>query len=298
MSARCALSHEQLMGFLKLAAFGDAFGARFENCGPNRGDRGDRDSLLFISDDTELTLATCEALMADGEPSPEGIAKALAAAFRHKRLPGLGAATAKALKDLSLGGHWALSGAKGEKSAGAGAAMRVGALAFFLNFEEDEDRRRLRDVCRLTHHHEEAYAGALAHCLGLQSVLEHGSITLDWVIPQLPDSQTRDRLRILNKGALGAVADFAERFGASGYVADTVPLAFLGALIAEKEGFEAVLWQFADLGGDVDTQAFLAGQILGLKHGAGFLEEEQWRRVVEAGRVEETGARFFRCFFY
>ena len=64
---------------------------------------------LCVSDDTQLTLATCEAICASGEVAPEQIAAAFLRWFRAGRLTGVGSATLKALCDLRAGAHWALA---------------------------------------------------------------------------------------------------------------------------------------------------------------------------------------------
>jgi hypothetical protein len=43
--------------------------------------------------------------------------------YNKGKLTGLGASTLKALRDLQVGAHWALSGWSGEYAAGNGAAM-------------------------------------------------------------------------------------------------------------------------------------------------------------------------------
>ena len=43
-----------------------------------------------------------------------------------------------------------------------GAAMRLAPLAFVLDSDRDDDRRTIRDVCRITHRNDEAYVGGLA----------------------------------------------------------------------------------------------------------------------------------------
>ncbi|MDF1666326.1 MAG: ADP-ribosylglycohydrolase family protein [Planctomycetota bacterium] len=287
------VSPDQIRGFFYAGAFGDAFGYRFENEGCESQDREDCHSLLSLSDDTQLTLATCEGLIESaGKVKPECIAASLARWFQERPLRGLGSSTAKALKELSLGGHWALVGAKGDRAAGAGAAMRVGPLAFFLDLKDARDRGVLRDCCRITHHHEEAYCGALAQCLALQSILKTGQLGLGAIIEELPDCVTRDRLTWLNKRPEATLKDFAEEFGATGYVADTVPLALAGALRMTQLGFEAVLWEFAELGGDVDTQCFLAAQCYGLQQGMGGLAQDQFERLIEKDLVEEHADGF------
>ena len=80
--------------------------------------------------------------------------------FGDGKVTGLGSSTLKALRDLQAGAHWALSGARGEYAAGNGAAMRAAPLAFFLDPAVDADRTRLRDIARITHHHDEAYVGS------------------------------------------------------------------------------------------------------------------------------------------
>lgn len=293
MRAKFTGSPDQIRGFFYASAFGDAFGYQFENRGAGVLDREERSSLLSISDDTQLTMATCEALIAEPEViTAESIAGHMALWFRDRPLRGLGSSTAKALKELALGGHWALVGAKGEKSAGCGAAMRVGPLAFFLDLSKDGDRALLRDVCRITHHHEEAYVGALAHCLALQSILKNREIDLETISESLPDSVTRDRLTWLTARADRGLKEFAEEFGCSGYVADTVPLALLGALRMGKLGLEEVLWELAELGGDVDTQCFLAAQCFGLQNGTGVLPRDQFERVIEFEDILELERRF------
>src|SRR5665213_3298616 len=89
-----------------------------------------------LTDDTQLTLATCEAIVAHGRVDPECIAAEFAREFRAGMLTGLGASTYQALESLAAGGHWALVGRKGDQAAGNGAAMRIAPLAFCLDLSE------------------------------------------------------------------------------------------------------------------------------------------------------------------
>src|ERR1044071_6644137 len=116
-----------------------------------------------------MTLATCEAISEIGSIDPAAIADSLTSWFKRGRLVGLGASTYKALSELSQGGHWALVGRKGEMAAGNGAAMRIAPLAFYLDATKRDSRTLIHDVCRITHHNEEAYAGALAVLLAVHA---------------------------------------------------------------------------------------------------------------------------------
>src|SRR5690606_2883169 len=94
-----------------------------------------------VSDDTLLTLATCEGILRGGGVTPEAIAAGLVDAFRRRRIPGLGASTLRALRALDEGAHWAAAGRPGERAAGNGAAMRIAPLALFVTGESEEERR-------------------------------------------------------------------------------------------------------------------------------------------------------------
>jgi ADP-ribosyl-[dinitrogen reductase] hydrolase len=105
----------------------------------------------------------------------------------------MGSSTLKALRDLEAGLHWALAGAKGEMAAGNGAAMRIAPLSFHLDPTRAQDRQVIRDVCRITHHDEEAYVGALAvasaiRYLALDQNAESAKL-FDAVLQHLPDSR-------------------------------------------------------------------------------------------------------------
>jgi ADP-ribosyl-[dinitrogen reductase] hydrolase len=122
-----------------------------------------------------LTLATCEALAEYGTADPGHIAASFLRWFRARRLTGLGASTLKALRDLEAGAHWALAGRKGERAAGNGAAIRIAPLAFCVDPLADGSRRLIRDVCRITHHSDEAYVGAFAVVLAVGAAKAGGA---------------------------------------------------------------------------------------------------------------------------
>ena len=96
------------------------------------------------------------------------------------------------MRDLQIGVHWAQAGNRGEKVAGNGAAMRIVPLAFFLNPEYEADRRTIRDICRITHHNDEAYVGALAIVYAIRAAItgtwQAGDELLEQVANELPDT--------------------------------------------------------------------------------------------------------------
>ncbi|MGH7134353.1 MAG: ADP-ribosylglycohydrolase family protein [Pirellulales bacterium] len=194
---------DRVAGCLLGGALGDALGGPYENSpapvalAP--------DAVLSLSDDTQLTLATCEAIVAARGPDPERIAAAFAVLFEQRQIRGIGASTFKALQELAAGGHWALVGSKGERAAGNGPATRIAPLAFLLDPADATARQTIRDVCRITHHNDEAYCGALAVLAGEAGLIRE-------ITSMLPDSAVRDRLiEISSVGAKEPLSDVARR---------------------------------------------------------------------------------------
>ncbi len=267
------------MGCILGGAIGDAIGGPFEG---KKGPISVGVSHAWrLSDDTQLTLATMEGLAAGMPVSPARIAERFAAWFREGRITGIGSSTLKAMRDLVAGAHWALAGAKGDRAAGNGAAMRAAPLAFVFDPHSAEDRVLLRDVCRITHHHEEAYVGALAVVLAIHAVAHAGvNDFVSAVADALPDSVVRDRLRAVAEMASStSVVEVAGRIGCSGYVGESVPLALHAARCAASEGFEAVVLGAVSAGGDTDTIAAIAGQIAGAQLGVAGIPPEMLARI-------------------
>lgn len=290
---------DRVLGCILGGAIGDAFGGAYENAmAPVEIDNSEEWEL---SDDTQLTVATCEAIIdSNGKVEPELIAARFANWHRQHRVTGIGASTLKALTELVAGGHWALVGAKGERAAGNGAAMRIAPLAFCLNPTEFQARRTIRDVSRITHHHEEAYAGALAVIIAIRAVWDgqwngQGSL-LSLVAGKLPDTSVRDKLnRLAELDQAISLMEIAERFGNSGYVAESVPLALCGADRIQRLGFKAMLTELISCGGDTDTIASMAGQITGTLLGESGLPAEFLARLPESEMVSSVSRQFAIC---
>src|SRR6185295_4752684 len=99
------------------------------------------------------------------------------------------------------------------------------------------DRVRLRDIARITHHHDEAYIGALAVVVALR----RSAVALDWsneaVASELPDSRVRDYL--LRAAGLAGVRAVVGEVGSSGFAAETIPVAFEVARQMRVSGLES-----------------------------------------------------------
>ncbi len=283
---------DAILGCIVGGAIGDAAGASFEAAPPGQLLPEISGSDWHLTDDTQLTLATCEALTEDATPDPAKIAASFLNWFRTGRLSGLGASTLKALRDLNVGAHWATAGRKGERAAGNGAAMRVAPLAFCLDPLTDESRRLIRDVCRITHHSDEAYVGAFAVVLAVKAANQVDN-SLAWIASQLPPTSVRERLFAYSALPPGvSLIEAAGRFGASGYVVESVPLALFAAQQVPELGFAKMIEQVIAAGGDTDTNASLAGQVAGTKLGLCGLPNEMLGRLLQAEFVFEIATAF------
>lgn len=264
-----ALLQQRFTGCMLAGAIGDAWGSAFEHqVVPNDkvayywGQAPSPTHQWVLTDDTQLTMATCETLSLPGQFDPTLLASSFVRYYREKKLIGLGSSTLKAIIDLQEGAHWSQAGRSGEYAAGNGASMRIAPFAFFSRIT----RQDIRDACRITHRNEEAYVGALALVLCLQATLS-GAWTgeenlFDLIIPALPDTSVRDRLIEINSSNLSEIKNVAQ-LGNNGYVVNSVPLAIFAASQVLKLGMPEMYRQLIAAGGDTDTNASMAGQIAG-----------------------------------
>ena len=284
---------DRVRGCILGGVIGDAMGGPFEGQpGPLQ---FQEHTTWTISDDSQLTLATCESISELGHVSPEHIAARFVHWYRARRITGVGASTLKALRDLDAGLHWALTGAKGERSAGNGAAMRVAPLAFHLDPAIAGERQIIRDVCRITHHSEESYVGALAIVVAIRSLAFDGvspSQLPTSVSQQLPDSRVRDRLIELQQLPNEVSLAEAGEFGTTGYVADSVPFALYAARSIERVPFDTLLRNVIEAGGDTDTIASMTGQIAGAWLGASSIPQHVIRSLSNAHEIERVVDQF------
>ncbi len=251
-------------------------------------------ALGQITDDTALTLATCEGILAARALDPACIAEAFVAWYRKGDVVGVGSSTLKALRDLAAGAHWALSGAQGEYAAGNGGAMRIAPVVFIADLTNSQHLRLLRHIVRITHRSDEAYVGALAVAYAIRSASSQsvGSFVA-LAHEQIPDSAVRDRLQsFLNDGPL--VSQVVLDHGTSGHVVASVPLALYLADQRRDASLLEIIEEVSSFGGDTDTIAAMSCQILGALHGPSWIHEACLERFVDVDRVQTIVRAFGR----
>lgn len=216
----------------------------------------------FITDDTQLTLATCEVLFEDNF-NPENLIAKFLQYYRRGKFVGGGASTLKAILDFEAGYHWMQTGRQGEYAAGNGPAMRIAPFAFSPSIT----RENIFDACRITHRNDEAFVGALAVYLAVMAVIH-----LDWdgrnnlfdiIIPELPHSRVKDKLIEINASCRTSTISDIAKLGNNGYVVNSIPFSIFCSTKILELGLENMLWEIIRTGGDTDTNASIAAQISG-----------------------------------
>jgi ADP-ribosylglycohydrolase len=176
--------------------------------------------------------------------------------------------------------------------------MRIAPLAFMLDPAQEAERRTLRDVSSITHRNDEAYAGALAVVVAVRFAGTSGypmNRLLEDVAALLPDSQVRDR--ILKYSAFPEDVepiDIGQTWGSSGFVADSVPLAWFASRALGRRNFTEVVGSAVSAGGDTDTIGSIAGQIAGAAVGMAGLSQDLLARLRELTEISATAEAFGR----
>lgn len=268
--------------------------------------------LGTYTDDTEMTLALAEALLASppGELHLDRVAERFAEAFRPER--GYGANTRRilsgiraALRDgrpwrdvveglLLPGGSWA-----------NGAAMRVAPVALAFYPSAGDVARAAEAQAEVTgHSHPVGRSGARLQALAVLGALRRGAEGRE-LDPEELLEEVGDVLPEVFSRALDWIArhleaspdDAARTLGVGARASDSVPAA-LWAFLSRRDDPEEAVVRAVTLGGDADTIGAMAGALAGAYHGASALPE-RWLGVLEDGErgrsyAEELADRLHR----
>ncbi len=247
-----------------------------------------------ITDDTQLSLVTCEAYINNLQLTPEIVAHSLRKFYKTRKLRGAGAATIKALQELEVGGHWSQVGRRGEYAAGNGAAMRIAPVAFVKKC----NRNLLKEICSITHHNDEAYVGGLIIYIAIKVIISGGwekeENLIQIIINKIPDTRIRDRLIQINEIKNPSIS-IVGKLGSDGYVVNSVPLAIYAATQIKHISVTTIFNELIDLGGDTDTNCSIAGQIIGAYIGINRVPDEylnEIKKIPEYNWIEMTIQKF------
>lgn len=203
-----------------------------------------------------------------------------------------GAVTAAALADLSKSLH-----ERTGRTAGNGTLMRTAPVALAYLGDPERIARAARAVSSLTHYDEDAGDACVMWCLAINYAVLTGKLDIESGISFLPeDRRERWELRTLE----AAVREPFE-FDSNGWVVHAFQAAWCSIISTQSmaldpasgtypaQHFKFALENAVRVGGDTDTVAAIAGQMLGARWGISAVPVE-WRRLVH-GEPGLTGTQ-------
>jgi len=227
-----------------------------------------------FTDDTEMTVGLCEALLEKGEFDLQAVAQAMAHNFTPWR--GYSPHVYGIMARIRQGMNW---DSPGTSSWGSGAASRVAPLGV-LYADDPEVADHAAAQARITHTHANGVAGAVAQAVAVAHVTATGlfesAVATDELLEQLigPVSDhsvamvdALERIRDLrlpdrSKNLSGAVARV---FNCDGSAVGTVPAAL--AIFLLSDSFEDAVIAAVNCGGDTDTLGAMTGALAGAFYG-------------------------------
>ena len=290
---------DRFRGALLGTAAGDALGAPFEGeprVSPGRLETVARsDEPLRWTDDTHMTIATAEALVAAGGFDGAGMAERFVAAHAREPWRGYGAGPPQVFAAIRAGAPWDEPARRlfgGAGSLGNGGAMRA-APAGLLRYGDIHGAARLARRCAaITHTHE----------LGLQgAALQAAAVA--WLVGRRPMAALDAPALVDDLRAVAPAEEYQAQLDAlMTLAADIRPervAARLGHGIAALEAVPAALWaflrhhgRFADavraavqMGGDTDTIAAMTGALSGAFLGVSAIPDRWLARLEAADRI-------------
>jgi ADP-ribosylglycohydrolase len=293
-----ALEPERIRGTLLGLAVGDALGAPLEGAPPERAAEAVAAGLEMAgggawapgewTDDTSLALCLAESIAARGLLDTSDVAARYIDWARTGK--GIGRTTRAALQgavsDTDARARAEAFHRETGLAAGNGTVMRAAPIGLAASSLEDAVRVAHEDA-QLTHFDPAAGAASAALCAALLAIGGRaGGSPLDAAAAQVGGhARTRrvlEAVRTRDEESIGELAAGSER----GACWTTLGVG-LYALVTADDYESGVLWAIG-LGGDTDTNAAVAGALLGCRHGPDLIPERWLAPLRERDRIERA----------
>lgn len=285
-------SRSIIVGTIIGGAIGDAMGAPFEGLWSD--DIPSAESLVSsfheyhgypsgqYTDDTQLTVATIQSIVQNGDIVVPDIARSISELWRHHSVIGPGGAcTQAAERYLATGDHHDMGAPVGQ--AGNGTAMRTAAIGLWFGDDHQSLVSTVVDISRLTHQDPRSVAGGVAIALAANILASDHTIDaadlcnvladsisaidaeLSGLIRELPHQVHLPDCKQFIAAAGQPSAEFAMPI-ISPFVIPTV-LASIYCTIQHRNSWVDAVTSAVQFGGDVDTLGAIAGALAGAIHG-------------------------------
>jgi ADP-ribosyl-[dinitrogen reductase] hydrolase len=265
---------ERALGAYIGLAVGDALGATTEFLTPReiQEQHGVHDSICGggwlrlkageVTDDTQMSLALGDAIIAHGGIEADAVAEAFSSWMRSKPVD-IGNTVRRGVIHYRTTGESTV--VVNEYDAGNGACMRSLPVALFCCYASDEE------LCRASR--------LQAHTTHNNPVSDAGTETVLRMLTRLLGAADKSELEPL---AAQLVADYPQyRFdkrratNPSGYIVHTLKVVF--QVFFEHDDFEPILVDVVNRGGDADTTGAIAGMLAGACYGLQSIPE-RWSK--------------------
>jgi len=285
-------SQSIMLGAIVGGAVGDAMGAPFEGLWSN--DIPTAQSLVSsfheyhgypngqYTDDTQLTIATIESIVDNGDIIVADIARSISELWRHQSVIGPGGACTQAAERYLAAGNYQDMGAP-VGQAGNGTAMRTAALGLWFGDDRKSLVQTTADISRLTHQDPRSIAGGVVIALATNVLASDSEISADDLCNVLADSTSDINAELAGlirelpsqmqladcRQFIASAGQVAAEFAApiiSPFVIPTV-LASIYCIARHRNSWVEAVTSAVQFGGDVDTLGAIVGSMAGAIHG-------------------------------
>jgi poly(ADP-ribose) glycohydrolase ARH3 len=297
---------DRFRGALVGALVGDALGSEFEgHLGPVPVKRLrrhlDADTPASYTDDTAMTIAVAESLLACGGLDEDHLAATLATHHHREPNRGYGAGVSALLDRIYAGADWRSAAAAqfdGAGSFGNGAAMRCAPYGL-LTAEPNTAALLASRHAQVTHSHPHAVDGAAVQAAAVAYALhrsdEDQADVMDFMAVLrgvARSSEMLGQLHLTQQLADAPAADVAGTIGTGVAAIDAVPAAVCALLHHPRSYTDSVTFAI-ELGGDTDTIASMTGAISGALMGMSAIPATWLQRAEGVAVVQELADRLF-----
>ena len=238
------------------------------------------------TDDTQMTMAVAESIVAAGNESIDALMNTIAGRFvtwansaDNNRSPGTTCMTA--CRNLQLGTPWHEAGVSLSK--GCGTVMRVAPIGLYYHADLDRVIEVARASARITHGHETgitaAVGGALAVALALQGTPADRLVSEILRLTAHLDSDYARKLDHVNHVISMEPEQATDELG-DAWVAEEALANALYCFLRSPDDYSKTVLTAVNTNGDSDSIGTIAGSVSGAYDGISSIPET-WRRDVE-----------------
>ncbi|HEY9070126.1 MAG TPA: ADP-ribosylglycohydrolase family protein [Candidatus Ozemobacteraceae bacterium] len=252
------------------------------------------------SDETQIMLLVAESLVEKRSFSVDDLAHRFVDWYQTQKLRTAwrfpGNTMMKACRKLAAGVPWAQAGFP---SAGVVASARAVPIALAMWRSPGLLKDALDKSCRITHTDPRAVAGAIVLATVIRMGLEGSEPSADVIVNAAIERaqgfapEIVRRLKTMRDALRAEPAVAMQQIGVSGFAMEAVPAALYWFLRHPRK-FDEMIVAAANVGGDADAIAAMAGAMFGAFNGLAAIPDKWFDRLENAPRIRQLGCDLYR----